>query len=97
MPVEFAAIKINLRLFAPETRRQVLEERRPLGHILQEHGVQHTSRPKAFLRVASDRFINEALQLTGAHILYGRRNTMFDPEDRPLAEIVEILPPATNQ
>ena len=38
--------------------------------------------------------INEALRLSGANVLYGRRNTLYDPEGRPLAEIVEILPPA---
>jgi chorismate-pyruvate lyase len=93
-PVEFGAIKIHLGLFSAEARRQILEERRPLGHILQECGVQHSSRPKAFLRMASDKLINQALNLSGAHVLYGRRNTLFDPRDRPLAEIVEILPPA---
>jgi len=92
--VEFGAIKIYLSLFARPARRQILEERRPLGHILQECGVKHSSRPRAFLRLASDRFINEALRLTGANVLYGRRNTLFDPQERPLAEIVEILPPA---
>jgi chorismate-pyruvate lyase len=96
-PVEFGAIKISLDRFAPEVRRQILEERRPLGHVLQECGVKHTSRPKAFLRLASDHFINEALQLTGANVLYGRRNTLFDPQERPLAEIVEILPPAAER
>jgi chorismate-pyruvate lyase len=95
-PVEFGAIKINLDLFSAEARRQILEERRPLGHVLQECAVQHSSQPKAYLRVASDRFINEALGLTGAHILYGRRNTLFDPQDRPQAEIVEILPPTES-
>ncbi len=93
-PVEFGAIKIYLNLFTPEACQQILEERRPLGHIMQECGVGHSSRPKAFLRLASDKFINQALQLSGAHVLYGRRNTLFDPQERPLAEIVEILPPA---
>ena len=37
--------------------------------------------------------INDALKLTGAQVLYGRRNTLFDPKGRSLAEIVEILPP----
>jgi chorismate-pyruvate lyase len=91
-PVEFGAIRIYLDRFGAEARRQILEEQRPLGHILQERGVKHTSRPKAFLRLASDHFINDALQLTGANVLYGRRNTLFDPQERPLAEIVEILP-----
>ena len=92
--VEFGAIKINLNLFTPEARRQILKEQRPLGHIMQECGIKHRSRPKAFLRLASDKFINQALQLSGAHVLYGRRNTLFDPQERALAEIVEILPPA---
>ena len=90
--VEFGAIKIYLSLFTRPARRQILEERRPLGHILHECGVKHSSRPRAFLRLASDRFINEALRLTGANVLYGRRNTLLDPQERPLAEIVEILP-----
>jgi chorismate-pyruvate lyase len=92
-PVEFGAIKIYLDRFGADARRQILEEQRPLGHILQERDVKHSSRPKAFLRLASDHFINDALQLSGANVLYGRRNTLFDPQERPLAEIVEILPP----
>ena len=95
-PVEFGAIKIYLDLLPVEARRQILEEQRPLGHILQECGVKHSSRPKAFLRLASDLLINDALQLTGANVLYGRRNTLFDPRERPLAEIVEILPPVAE-
>ena len=32
-----------------QTRQQILEERRPLGHILQAFGVRHSSRPGATL------------------------------------------------
>jgi hypothetical protein len=95
-PVEFGAIKINLALFPPAAKADILAERLPLGHILTERAVTHTSRPKGFLRVQSDAFINSALGLTGAHTLYGRRNTHWDPQQRPLAEIVEILPPAAK-
>jgi len=95
-PVEFGAIKIYLDRFGAEARRQILEEQRPLGHILQECRVKHSSRPRAFLRLASDHSINDALQLTGANVLFGRRNTLFDPQERPLAEIVEILPPVSE-
>jgi hypothetical protein len=91
--VEFGAIKINLALFTPATREKILHEHLPLGHILAEDAVPHASRPRAYLRLASDKLINEVLGLTGAHVLYGRRNTLFDPQQRPLAEIVEILPP----
>ncbi len=49
--------------------------------------------PRAFLRLESDAFIRDALRLEETHFLYGRRNTLVDPWGRPLAEIVEILPP----
>ncbi len=90
-PVEFGAIKINLDRFPEPAREAILGETLPLGTILAEFNIVHTSRPKAFLRVASDPLINEALEMSGAHVLYGRRNTLFDHEGLPLAEIVEVL------
>jgi hypothetical protein len=96
-PVEFGAIKINLALIPPLARRLILEEEEPLGTILEETHVVHTSKPKAFLRIPADAFITGALQLSGKHVLYGRRNTLFDTQQRALAEIVEILPPATTK
>ncbi len=93
-PVEFGAIRINLALFPSAARRKILEEKTPLGQILHEHQILHTSRPKAFLRIEADEFIKSALQAKEGGILYGRRNTLADPEQRPIAEIVEILPPA---
>ncbi|HEY6169438.1 MAG TPA: hypothetical protein VI454_15460 [Verrucomicrobiae bacterium] len=95
VPVEFGAIKMNLALFSPAARKLILEEREPLGHILRDCAVAHASRPKAYLRVQSDKLINRVLRLDGSHLLYGRRNTHFDTQNRALAEIVEILPPET--
>jgi chorismate-pyruvate lyase len=92
-PVEFGAIKISLNLFPHGARSQILGEHVPLGTLLAEYKVTHTSRPKAFLRIESDDFINNAFKLTGQHWLYGRRNTLWNPQQLPLAEIVEILPP----
>ena len=93
-PVEFGAIKINLALFPSAARKEILEERRPLGALLGDYTIVHTSRPKAYLRIQSDDFINAAFRLDKSQWLYGRRNTLWDPQQRPLAEIVEILPPA---
>ena len=92
-PVEFGAIKINLDIVSPLVRDQILAEQRPFGHILGENKIPHRSRPSAFLRLASDVFINEALKLTGAQVLYGRHNTLLNEHDQAFAEIVEILPP----
>jgi chorismate-pyruvate lyase len=92
--VEFGAIKIFLNLFPVPARTDILAERLPLGSILSKYRIEHTSRPKCFLRIESDEFINRALALSGNYILYGRRNTLSTLEGHPLAEIVEILPPA---
>jgi hypothetical protein len=92
-PVEFGAIRINLALFPPAAKKAVLEENLPLGHVLADFRIKHTSRPKAFLKIVGDDFICEALKLKAPRTLFGRRNTLFDPQQRPLAEIVEILPP----
>ncbi len=92
-PVEFGAIRINLALFSPLMRRFILDERIPLGHLLADHSISHSSRPKAFFRVTADPLIMEVLQLAGPRVLYGRRNTLSNAASRPLAEVVEILPP----
>lgn len=92
-PVEFGATKVNLNLLPLEAQQEILREEQPLGRILAIFAVGFASRPAGYLRVASDAFINRTLNLSAPHTLYGRRNTLWDAWDRPLAEIVEILPP----
>lgn len=92
-PVEFGAIQIFLDRLPATVRGEILAERRPLGAILNGHDVKYTSRPAGFLKFASDPFISGLLKLSGTHILYGRRNTLFNATGEPLAEIIEILPP----
>ncbi len=94
--VEFGAIRIYLSLLPSPARRAILDEHLPLGQILKEFHVRFESRPKAFLRIESDDFINRSLRLHESALLYGRRNTLTDSQQRPLAEIVEILPPTPN-
>ena len=91
--VEFGAIKMLLDLFPADARHEILRERQPLGRILTEFGIECSSQPRAFLHLAADDFINRTLGLSGLQFLYGRRNTLVDAWERPLAEIVEILPP----
>lgn len=93
IPVEFGAIRINLALFGPAVRRHILDERVPLGDLLRVHSVPHSSRPKAFFRLQADALMCESLELSEPQTLYGRRNSLLDSVKRPLAEVVEILPP----
>lgn len=95
-PVEFGAIQINLHRFPKVAQARILEEEFPLGRILKDCGIEYISRPQAFLRIASDKTINGLLKLSGAHLLYGRRNTLSNSAGEALAQIVEILPPSTG-
>jgi hypothetical protein len=95
-PVAFGAIRIDLEHFSPEARALVLERRQPLGTILRTQGVEHISCPDAFFQVRSDAVINDALQLVGACLLFGRRNVITDAAQRTLAQVVEILPPSNG-
>ena len=92
-PVEFGAIIIHLEHFPQEARDRILEGHIPLGTILATYHVNHISCPKAFIQVASDAMMEEALCLQGRRTLYGRRNVLLTPQNEILADIVEILPP----
>ena len=95
-PVEFGAIKIHLNRFPDPWRTQILEERLPLGGILNASGMKYTSQPSAFFELKSGEFITCTLHLERDVVLYGRQNTLRDGAGNVLAEIVEILPPESS-
>lgn len=94
--VEFGANKVSLLLFPSRARQLILEERLPLGRILKECQIAHQTRPKAFFKVTADNLIGSMLAVAPGQLLYGRRATIYDPQQRPLSEIVEILPLTTQ-
>lgn len=96
-PLEFGAIRIDLAAFESEARWRILEGRLPLGTILARYRVAYTSRPRLFFRLSSDERIERKLELAAPATLYGRQNVLRDAGGRALAEVVEILPPATRR
>lgn len=95
-PVEFGANRVDLDAFEPAVRKLILDEYLPLGQILKLKAIPHAGRPTAFLRVEPDAQMRRAFNLPAAAspALYGRCNTIRDPQGRPLSQIVEILAPA---
>jgi chorismate-pyruvate lyase len=93
-PVEFGANKVTLDLFPRAARELILGEHVPLGTILADFKIVHTCHPSAYLRVGSDELISRSLGLASPQALYGRRNTLRDPQGRVLSEVIEILAPA---
>ena len=94
-PVEFGAIRIQLKYLPPEARRLVLEVRLPLGRVLQDFFIEHCSRPAAYFSMHADALIGGGLELPSLQQLYGRRNKLLMPSGEVLAEVVEILPDRT--
>jgi chorismate-pyruvate lyase len=94
--VEFGAICIHFEVLTPTVLAQVLRGGRPVGGLLQENSVKHSSSPQCFFTMDSDGTINAALGLAQASRLYGRCNTLWDGAGRAIADIVEILPPALS-
>jgi chorismate-pyruvate lyase len=94
-PVEFGANKVYVGRFPVEARELILAEQIPLGRILKDCGVKHHTEAKAFLRVEADELIGSAFDLPAKTVLYGRKAVICDLQNRPLSEIVEILPPAS--
>ena len=92
--VEYGAIKIHLANVPEPGRTQILEERLPLGGILNAAGLQYISRPSAYFRCDPDSFICDAFSICKGGPLYGRQNTLRLTDGRLVAEIIEILPPA---
>lgn len=92
-PVEFGAIRIHLDVLLPAVQKLVLAGQRPLGGVLIENSVPHTSRPSAYFSVTGDDLINRALGVSKPCRLYGRCNTLTADDGRVIAEVVEILPP----
>jgi len=90
--VEFGANCVNLSLFSPEARWMILQEKVPLGRILKDHRIKHSTRVLGFFRVEPDELIANALELPAPVSLYGRQAVLCDPENRPLSQVVEILP-----
>lgn len=92
-PVEFGANKIYVGRFPDDLRELILADDVPLGRILRDFQLPHTTVARAFLRVQSDEIINDAFELSAPTTLYGRKAVISDLQGRPLSEIVEILPP----
>jgi hypothetical protein len=59
--VEFGIVHLDLRALNTEVRREVLQRSKPLGDILNEHGVHTRVTPKWFLRFGPDSSIGEYL------------------------------------
>jgi chorismate-pyruvate lyase len=89
--VEYGAISIDLDAFPAKARELLRGNYLPLGRILMDESIAHFSNPNCYFTVPADGMIAAALKVEVGLTLYGRCNVIAN-DDRPLAEIVEVLP-----
>jgi hypothetical protein len=90
-PVEMGAIRMKLDAFRPRIRRSILQHEIPLGRILTDEGVDHQSRPRAFLAVTPNPEMMGVFWMRDPRTLYGRRTDVF-LRGTKIGDIVEVLP-----
>lgn len=91
-PVEYGLIVMHLDTFPDALRQRVIEERTPLGTILNESGIPYLSHPQGFYKVPAAPLASALPSSSGGAELYGRYNTLSWADNRVLARILEILP-----
>ncbi len=91
-PVEFGAIGIHLGEFDEAVRSQILEGKIPLGGILKQAAIPHSSQPSGYFRIEIDHRLATLLGGFDGQVCYGRCNELRHPDGSPLAEVVEVLP-----
>jgi len=91
-PVEFGAIGIQLEPFPEEIKAMIRSGERPLGAILKDYKIDHTSHPRAYFRIHIDERLGELLHAPAGAVRYGRSNVLRDADGIDFADIVEILP-----
>lgn len=94
--VAYGSIDIHLGNFFDAPRADILSGCLPFGSILHKHGIQHLSAPSAFFEIDSDAQTQKHFGLPALTRLYGRRNRLSTPDDKTLANIVEILAPISG-
>lgn len=95
-PVEFGAIGIHLNGFDDESRDLILGCHVPLGAILTQRNIPHTSHPSGFFRIEIDHRLATLLGGWEGQTLYGRCNELRHGDGSALAEVVEVLPQAQS-
>jgi hypothetical protein len=90
--VQFGLARINLAACTEAVRREILEEKTPLGRVLIRHNMLRRIDPIAFLRVTLSREMAGWFGAEPGATTFGRLGVIYSGE-RPAVEVLEILAP----
>lgn len=94
-PVQFGYVRFNLELVTPQVRREILEEKVPLGRVLIQHNVFRHVDLGAILRFTAGPGLERYLHMQPGEVTYGRLATIFC-NGTPAIDLLEISAPLNS-
>lgn len=90
--VQYGIVRLRLHLIAEEPRREILQERKPLGRVLIEHQVLREVELLKVWQVHCGPALSRMFQVSPETITYGR-TAMIHCDSEPAIELLEIVAP----
>lgn len=90
--VEYGVIAILLQNFERDQRKEIEQDRQPLGGLLHQFEIEFTSAPLCFFYLNEDAVVRNPVAGFGQAKYYGRFNELAKPSGQSLAWIMEIIP-----
>eukprot|EP00475_Leptophrys_vorax_P013342 TRINITY_DN19726_c0_g1_i1.p1 TRINITY_DN19726_c0_g1~~TRINITY_DN19726_c0_g1_i1.p1 ORF type:complete len:338 (+),score=59.05 TRINITY_DN19726_c0_g1_i1:85-1098(+) len=105
--VEFGAIHIFLDNIPEVIHEDILAGKKPFGACLVDANIPNKCLPRSFFKIPCDNVLGTLFHVEEmgksseeneklGKVLYGRMNILLNPEDKVMAEVVEILPPQST-
>ena len=88
--VEYGLVRMNLRFTPPPVREAILACQRPLGYILDEHGVLRLIEPRWYVRFPASCPLLTMFDPMASGEMFGRVGTIYCDE-HPAIELLEIV------
>jgi hypothetical protein len=93
MVVVYGTIEICLQHFPGPAVTLILEGVRPLGGILEDFSISHSSHASQFFQASCTCRVEKIFPCPVGTILFGRKNQLRDAMGNVLADVVEMVPP----
>lgn len=90
--VQFGIVRIDLGVLEPIVRRQIEEQKTPLGRVLIQNNVLRTVQPTGFFRATLSPTMAEWFGLPEPVVAYGRIG-VITADGKPAVRVAEILAP----
>lgn len=94
--VELGVVRLDLRQVAEDVRKEILARETPLGDILVNHNVLRRIEPRWYLRFGAGSPVLDHFAAGSRDEAFGRLGVIHC-HDRPVIELLEVVPGASSQ